>query len=456
MKPVLPVPGQASRLLLAVPPHRWRNTGLALLVWGMAVLLAACVLPPETEEPPSLAAVAPRATPTVRPTVLPDALPPPIPTPAIPAMAGEVEIWHSLSAADLEFLEEAISQMGASYPDLSLSHTYVAPHRVTADLLKAILSGQGPELLLAPASRLPELHAEGLVTPLDTLMREEDLENLVAPALFGLVHGQSLLGLPLWAETVMLYVNTDLIALADVPANTDELLALAQDRTAPVAGMYLSLFHLSWGFQAFGGVLFDAKHKVVLDQSAGGAAFLTWLQQAHASPGIAVDSDYHALRKSFLAGEMPLFLDGPWTLAAAEDALGHSLSIHEIPAGPVGPGRPWLTTEAILLIPGQSQAQRLVSARIARELLALDDEMIDIAHRLPVTQHRLHAGSSAIRSFRELLRFTQHMPHVPEMTSVWRLGNQLLAQALQADASPADLSAEVAYFALLANEENGK
>ena len=456
MKPALPATGQASRLLLAALPHRWRNMRLVLLAWGMVVLLAACVLPPETEEPPPLAAVEPMTTTTVRPTALPDAPVTLIPTPAIPVMAGEVEIWHSLSAADLEFLEEAVRQMGASYPSLSLSHTYVAPHRLTADLLKAILSGQGPELLLAPASRLPELHAEGLVTPLDTLMREEDLENLVAPALFGLIHEQSLLGLPLWAETVMLYVNTDLIAPADVPENTDELLALAQGRTAPVAGMYLSLFHLSWGFQAFGGVLFDAEHKVVLDQSAGGTAFLTWLQQAHASPGIAVNSNYHSLRKSFLAGEMPLFLDGPWTLAAAEDALGQSLSIHEIPAGPVGPGRPWLTTEAILLIPGQSQAQRLVSARIARELIALDDEMIDIAHRLPVTQHRMNSGSRATRSFRRLLSFTQHMPHVSEMTSVWRLGNPLLAKALQADASPADLSAEVAYFALLANEENGK
>jgi len=455
MKSALPVRAQASRRLGTAPRRLWRNTRLVLLSWGMTVLLATCVLPPELQETSSGPVETPAAA-AVLPTAPSDATATPGPVPAIPSMVGEVEIWHSLSDADLEFLEEAVAQMGAAYPDLSLSHTYVAPHRVVADLLKAILSGQGPELLLTPAGRLPDLHAEGLAIPWETLIREEDLEDLLAPALFGLIHEQSLLGLPLWAETVMLYANTDLVAQADVPETTAELLALAQDAPEPVAGLYLSLFHLSWGFPAFGGVLFDAAHKVVLEQSPGGAAFLQWLQQAHAAPGIVVSTDYDALRQSFLAGEMPLFLDGPWTLAAAEDALGHSLSIHEIPAGPVGPARPWLTTEVVLLMPGQSPAQQLVSAGIARELLTLADEMIDIAHRLPVTQHRMQAGSRAVRRFRELLPSTQHMPHVSEMTSVWRLGNQLLVQALSADASSADLSAAVVQFALLANEENGK
>ncbi len=417
-------------------------------------LLGACTLPPENQEPPS-AAVAPTATALPSPS-LPTATAPPVLTQALPAMAGEVTIWHSLSHADLEFLEEAIVQMEVSYPDLRLSHTYVAPHRVVSRLLKAILSGQGPEILLAPASRLPELHAEGLVIPLDTLVQEEDLEDLAAPALFGLIHEQQLLGLPLWAETVLLYANTDLISPSDVPEDTDAMLALAQGEGQPVVGMYLSLFHLSWGFQAFGGVLFDADHKVVLDQSAEGIDFLVWLQQAHASPGLAVSSNYYSMRQSFLAGKMPLFLDGPWTLAAAEDALGASLAIHAVPSGPVGPARPWLTTEAILLVPGQSRAQQLVSIHIARELLGLEDEIIDIAHRLPVTRHRMQAGSKAVRSFRALLPFTQHMPHVSEMTSVWRLGNELLMQTLQVDMSPADLASAVAHFALLANEENDK
>ncbi len=445
MKPAFP--------LLADPPPTWRHTGRVLLLWGVMLLLAACVLQPETAEPNPLPAE-PTAAATLRPAALPAATAIPIPT--LPAMAGEVEIWHSWSNADLAFLEEAMGQLGNAYPHLRLSHTYVAPHRVTSDLLKAILSGQGPELLLAPASRLPTLQQEGLVIPLDPLIREEWLEDLVSPALFGLVHEQSLLGLPLWAETVMLYANTDLIAPADVPENSDEWLALAQGATEPVTGMYLSLFHLSWGFPAFGGVLFDVDYQVVLDQSTGGADFLAWLQQAHATPGFAVSTDYLALRESFIAGEMPLFLDGPWTLAAAEEALGHALAIHPIPAGPVGPARSWLTTEAILLVPGQSEAQQRVSVSIALALVNMDEEMIDIAHRLPVVQHRRYSGSSAFRSFRALLSSTQHMPHVPEMASVWRLGNALLAQALQDDVAPADFAVRVADFTLLANEENGK
>ncbi len=424
-------------------------------MWGMIALLASCEIPNQVERQTTLATTA-AAISAQESTNSPSEISPLDSEEDSPTMRGELEIWHSFAGADLDFLEEAIRQIEKSHPELKLSHTHVSPHKVTSELLKAILSGRGPELLLAPASRLPELYAEGLVAPLNTLLWEEQRENLVAPAIFGLIHEQSLLGLPLWTETVMLYANTDLITRADVPENTDNLLAMAQEMTEPLMGIYLSLFHLSWGFQAFGGVLFDATYKVVLDHSDGGTDFLNWLQLAHASTAITVSTDYNSMLDSFLEGELPLFLDGPWSLAAAEEALGNSLSIREIPAGPFGPARPWLTTEAIILVPGQSQNQRLVSAEVARILLTMEDEMIEIAYRLPASQRRLQVGSRAVRSFRDLLENTQHMPHVPEMASVWRLGNELLINALEEDASLKDLSASIARFALLANEENDK
>lgn len=446
---------QASCLWLARRPQSWRVLGTVIWLWGMTALLASCEIPAQVE----------RQTPTAATAAAVSAQELNIPLSGISAfdaedssliMRGEMEIWHSLSGADLDFLEEAIRQVERSYPELILTHTHVSPHKVTSELLKAILSGRGPELLLAPASRLPEFSAEGLVEPLNSPLWEEQREDLVAPAIFGLIHDQGLMGLPLWAETVVLYVNTDLIGQAEVPGNTEELLAMAQETTEPLMGIYLSLFHLSWGFQAFGGVLFDAAHKVVLDQSDGGSDFLKWLQLAHDSTGITVSTDYNSLLDSFLAGELPLFLDGPWSLAEAEEALGNSLLIREIPAGPFGPARPWLTTEAIILVPGQSQTQRLVSAEVASTLLSLEDEMIEIAYRLPASQRRMQAGSRAINSFRKLLENTQHMPHEPEMASVWRLGNELLIGILENDEAATDFSASVARFTLLANEENGK
>ena len=406
--------------------------------------MEAAFLPPVAETNPP-----PDPTATLQPKVAPTR------NNVVPEIAGELEIWHSLSGVDLEFLEEATVQLSDSYPELNLTLSFVAPHSVVSELLKAILSGRGPQLLLAPASRLPELNAEGLVTPFNT-SREEQLEVLVPSALFGLIHNQTLLGLPLWVETVMLYVNTDLIAPNNVPDNTDQLLALAQEASEPVLGLYLSLFHLSWGFQAFGGVLFDSEHRVVLDQSDEGSHFLDWLQQANASPGIWVSNNYNALKESFLTGELPLFLDGPWSLATAEGALGNSLTVHEIPAGPFGPSRPWLTTEAILLVPGQSKLQEQISIEIAFEMITLTDEMIGIAHKLPATQSRMQSGPRATRRFRDLLLYTKHMPHVAEMDSVWRLVNNMLLEILLAELLPGDTSSRVARFALLANEENGK
>lgn len=454
MKSGLPARGTPFHNAMAGLQLLLRRIGIIFLICSLPTLLLCCVASEVNLESDSI----PSTTPTKSKGSTP-ATPEPTESPTQVnvewPIAGEAEIWHSLSGPDLEFLEEAIVQLSDSYPDLNLSLSFVAPHNLISELLKAILSGEGPQLLVAPASRLPELNAEALVKPFDAL-REEDLKSLVPSALFGLIHDQKLFGLPLWVETVMLYANTDLIAQNKVPQDTAELMALAQEATSPVLGLYPSLFHLSWGFQAFGGVLFDSEYKVVLDQSVGGSQFLDWLQQADSIPGIDVNTDYNSLLLSFLEGESALFLDGPWTLAAAEDALGNSLSIHEIPAGPFGPARPWLTTEALLLVPGQSQTQEFVSATIAAEMVVLVDEMIGIAHRLPASQLRMQQGSRATGKFRDLLLTTTHMPHVSEMSSVWRLANELLLQTLAAEPSQGGTSVQVSRFALLANEENGK
>ena len=413
-----------------------------LLGLGGAVGAAAC----SGAVPNGVAGAASVPTP-FPPVETPRREPPPL------AWTGSVVVWHSLTGAERAFLAGALDRIGAERPELSLSHAYVSPHQASELLLHAVLSGEGPNILVAPAAHLPALNADSLIASLNGVVQEDELADFLAPALFGLIQDEQLMGLPLWTDTVALFVNADLLPLADVPEDMAQLLRRAQAAERPLLGLYASLFHLAWGFPAFGGILLDVDNRVVLDQGPGGAAFLDWLRQADAAPGIAVSRDYAALRRAFLAGELPMFIDGAWSLAPAQEALGAAVRIREIPAGPAGPARPWLTAEAAFLVKGQAPQRMRLSAAIVQELASMEEDIADVARRLPAQQAQPHAGTAQIRQFRALLPRAHRMPHGPEWPSLWRLGHELLHQTL---ASPENAANLVARFALLANAENGK
>lgn len=409
-------------------------------LWG-AVWAAACSGPVQN----GAADVAPGSTPL--PPIETARREPPL------AWTAPVVVWHSLTGSEREFLAGALERIGAEHPDLSLSHAYVPPHQAADALLHAVLSGEGPNILVAPAAQLPALSAESLIASLNGVVQEDELADFLTPALFGLIQDEQLMGLPLWTDSVALFVNTDLLPLADVPEDMTQLLRRAQAAEQPLLGLYASLFHLAWGFPAFGGILLDVDNRVVLDQGTGGAAFLDWLRHADAAPGLVVSRDYEALRRAFLTGALPMFIDGAWSLAAAQEALGAAVQIREIPAGPAGPARPWLTAEAAFLVKGQAPPRLRLSAALVQELASMEADIADVAQRLPAKQAQPQAGTAPVRQFRALLPRAHRMPHGPEWPSLWRLGHELLHQTLASPESAANL---VARFALLANAENGK
>ncbi len=375
------------------------------------------------------------------------------PQPAPSSLSGTFLIWHSWIDEDYEALVAILDRIQAEHPQLVLATRFMEAHQIPTQLLNAILRGEGPQLLLAPASRYPELQADELITSFNDVVQVEDLDPFLSPAIYGLIHDARLMGLPLWTEAVMLYVNTDMMSWSQIPDSTAQWLALAEQADRPWLGLYQNLFYLSWGFPAYGSVLFDADFRVVLDQSAGAAAFLTWLAAASAAPGIEVSDDYDALKQAFLNQELAMLVDGPWNLTEYSLVLGDALRVRELPDGPAGAARPWLTSEAIYLVAGQSPSQRLASARIALRMTDSEQILIETAHRLPAVQNRMNIGPEPVQTFRALLADTQHMAHRPEMASVWRQGQDMLDRAV---AGEPDTEALTAQFTLLVNEENRK
>ena len=396
--------------------------------------------------------------------------PEPVPTQAVPAtvtseaapaptsepereLSGDLVLWHSWQGEDLKLLRSILDRIQADHPDLYLESVHVNPSEVPARLLDAILAGNGPSLLLAPIARYPELAATDLVQPLNSYMDLVQAADLLPSALFGNIVDSSLVALPVWVETITLYVNTDLMAADEVPGTLNDLLIRANGSDHPLLGLYISPFHLNWGFPAFGAVLLDAGYRVVLDQQPGAEAWLTWLREANRSKGIWLSQDYAELQRAFRHGELPMIIDGSWTVDSLVTALGDDLRALPIPAGPAGPARPFLTSESLFVVAGLSRQDTDASVMAALAIVDLAAETGHTTRGLPAAQRETETGPQVVRDFRGLLDQTVPMYAGADAKAIWDLAQTMFEHALAGRETPVEL---VARFALLANEQTGR
>lgn len=419
----------------------FRAAARLILPIALGLILAACVSEPAPDPTNSVPAT---ATPLPSPTSTPE--------PEL-GLSGNIVLWHSWNGEDLKLLNSMLDRLQSDHPDLYLDAVHVSPSEVRERLLDAILAGNGPSLLLAPIARYPDLASENLVQLLNGYMDQVQQANLLSSAWYGNTIASSLVALPAWVETVALYVNTDLIAPNEVPRTLDDLLARADLSDSPLLGLYISPFHLSWGFPAHGAVMLDAGYRVVLDQQPGAEAWLTWLREANQSRGIWLSQDYAELQRAFRHGELPMIIDGSWTLDSFVPALGDSLRVLSIPDGPAGPARPFVTSESFFVIAGQSPRDTDASVMAALALIELAADSPHTTRGLPTAQREPAADPRAAREFKSLLEQTVPMYVGPGAKVIWDLAQIMFERALAGQEPTADL---VVRFALLANEQMGR
>lgn len=368
-------------------------------------------------------------------------------------LTGDIVLWHSWDGEDARVLRSMLDRMQADNPDLYLDAIYVKPFEVQGKLLQAVLSASGPNLLLAPMAQYPDLATDNLVQPLNSYQERVDEVELLASAWYGNVVDGNLVGLPIWVETVALYVNSDLMAPDQAPKTLAEVLQGNSSFENPIIGCYISPFHLSWGFAAFGSVMLDAEQRVVLDQQSQAEEWLAWLRATRQSGAVLYSTNYSELQQAFRLGELPMVIDGSWALDDYVAVLGKKLRVLPIPAGPTGPARPFINTESFFVVAGQSPYESFTSVEAAITLIELAADSGHTSRGFPAASSDFKDPTRAVREFKALLDDTAPMNVGEENRIVWYLVQEMFLKALMGSEPPAEL---IANFTLLANEQTGR
>jgi len=377
------------------------------------------------------------------------------PTPTVDLENGRIVLWHSWAEADGDALAAILGTFKTEHPNLVVDTLFVAYNDLPQSYADAVLAGNGPDMVLAPNLWLGELVDAGVVQPLDELTAVETLAQYWPAALDNLRWEGQLYGLPTNFEVVALFYNRGLIAPEEVPTTTNDLLVRAQQNGRQGIGLYASLYHLYWGFPAYGAQLLDEQGRVVLDRNQGAAGYLQWLEDVALLPGDFVDQDYGMLVDRFKKGEYALFVDGPWSVAEFQGALGDQLGVAPLPAGPAGPAQPWLTADGLFLNPSSTPEQQQRALLFARHMTSAASGALltTIAHRLPANRATNMDNDPLLRGFLQQAASAQSMPTLPEMEQVWGYGGDMLIKAINDVAEPQDIVIETT---TLINEANGK
>lgn len=441
---------------LLVTTYLFRLPKATWLILAVALLVAcnqAEPLPTPTPAPASASVDGAPAT-VENPPTAPQAAEEPQATPT-PELSGRIVLWHSWAEADGDALATLLNAFQLEYPNLAVDTLFVGYNDLPQSYADAVLAGGGPDLILAAGWWVDDMVAARIVQPLDELVPITDLAAFWPATLDHLRRDGRLYGLPTHFELVSLFVNRGLTEGAPLPATTGDLFTLAQQNPQWGSGLYASLYHLYWGLPAYGAQLFDADGRITLDRNDGAAQYLAWLAAMNRTPGVFVDLDYGMVLDRFKKGEFAYFVDGPWAIDELRGALGDDLAVIALPAGPVGPARPWLSADGIFLNPNSAPDQQARTLALARFLTsqAAGETLARVGRRLPANLSANVGDDPLVQGFMQQAAAAQSMPAIPEMQNVWGYGGDMLIKVLNNVGEPEEIVVETT---TLINEANGK
>lgn len=259
--------------------------------------------------------------------------PQPSPAPATPQGGKTVlTVWHSWEPSEEAIVRTLLEDYRSLDPEVAVRLRRVPVDRILSEYQEAVLSGEGPDLLIGRSSWIGYLADGHTIVSLETLLENSFWDAYYPFAVEGVRYNGERYGVPFACETVALYYNKAFVL--DPPTSTNRLLELAAiwpgEEQAGLA-FPLSFYNTIGYLYAFGGQLFDEQGNSLLD-SPETKAWLFWLYQVKTSPGVVATDSYSDADARFKSGQVAMTVNGSWALSDYVQALGEGkLGVARLP-----------------------------------------------------------------------------------------------------------------------------
>lgn len=368
-------------------------------------------------------------------------------------LEGRILLWHAWSEAEGEALNQALAAFTNLHPDVLIkTQRFAGRAEMEAQYAIAVTTGLGPDIIVLPVDKLPELVQLNGIDNIERYMDEDTRERYPESVLQLVRLNDRTYGLPTALNTMAIYYNR---ARVENPTNTlSGLIEQASQDTNIL--LPTNFYDAAWGIQAFGGELFNEEGMVILDQG-GFANWLAWLRESRSAPGMIQDTNRDVLRQRFLAGDAGYYFGYARELSEIRAALGaENVGVVTLPAGPIGSAGPFLSADAFFFSTVSSSNQRRIAIALAKFITNAEQSarlMRTVSH-VPANQRvRINQRLNPIvATFAAQARAAIPRPTGEQFEQLLALGNEAYVRALESEVSPVEVALS---FTNDVNEANG-
>lgn len=260
----------------------------------------------------------------------------------------EITFWNANTGPDRVVLESIIKKFNDSHEDVQVNMDIMPNNTMLEKLTASSATNSSPDLVALNTNEMRKYKNLGMLLPYDGIYgTTANLDPEFIPDGFAkaMKIDDKHYGFPFFYISIALYYNKDLFEAAGLdpnapPTNRDELIDYAIKLTDASKGQYglpLGLKEtvpnwpvLLWGN---GGDVVDANGNVVVNDKTTVDAvqlFTGLIRDNKISPPSPTGLE---VAKLFKAGKAGFMMNGPWEIAALEEA-GVNFGLAQIPAGP--------------------------------------------------------------------------------------------------------------------------
>ena len=331
----------------------------------------------------------------------------------IPALQQVAETYTADPGVEVEFVQREINAQAIS------------------NFISQSPTGQAPDIIVSPHDNLGQLAANGVVAPVEMGERAQEFTENARDAV---VYNGVSYGVPYAIENVALLRNNELTT--EDPATFDELRTighrLMEERgieypftvsQSPEAGDPYHLYALQ---TSFGAEVFERTEEGEYTSNLtmggeDGQDFARYLQDLGATGDLQTSMTPDIAKESFLNGQSPFHMGGPWELTDVE-AAGMDVSVLPVPPAGDEQARPFVGVQAFFVnanAPNPVAAQDFAANYLTRP--ESQTAMYESTGRPPASQIAVERmeGDPLRSSYAEIAETGLPMPAIPEMGAVW-------------------------------------
>jgi len=366
----------------------------------------------------------------------------------VPTDELTIQLWTQEGESDnaLQYVTSLADAFTALYPNITFEIVQKDTETLREDFQTASLAGAAPDLLWTVSDHAGPFTTAGIIQPVDEYF---DMD-LYVPSV--VMNGQTW-GVPISSGNhLMLYYNKAL--LPEPPADTDELIAKAQELTSGEQyGIVYNMtepFWLAPWLGGFGGSVFAEDGVTPTLNTQEMIDTLQFMYDLKFTYGVIPDSvDYDTADTLFKEGKAAMLINGDWSLGGYQELLGDDFGVAPIPmVNATGKYPAPYTSGKYFMFPKDLSGAKLNAVINFVEFATNEENQLDQLNtlkRLPglkaVLDNEAIANDPILAGSAKQMSYGVPMPSVVEMRCIWDAIKPEQTLVLAGSETPTDAAA---------------